>query len=415
MTGSGKTGLGIGLLEEAAIDGVPVIAIDPKGDLGNLLLTFPELRARGFRALDQSAGRRGERGQSPEDYAEKPGRTMAEGSRGLGTGRRAHCQPEECGRVRASSRPAATPGDPVSVLASLAAPPRQLIGDAELYRRTRAGDRYEPAGAGRHRRRPVHSREHILVSPLLDRAWRAGRDLDLAGLIARHPEAAARDGRRAGARDASSRRRTASSSRMQLNNLLAAPGFDAWLQGTPLDVQGFLYTATGKPQVSVMSIAHLDDAVAHVLRDAAPERARRLDADAAGHVEPARHPLHGRDLRLPAAGREPALEETAADAAQAGAGLWPRTRARHTESGRPRLQGAVQHRHLVHRPTADGARHGASDGRPRRGRQRELRPAGDGAHAGGPRQSSLPAAQRARGRARRCSRPAGRCPISPAR
>ena len=43
MTGSGKTGLGIGIIEECAIDGVPVIAIDPKGDLGNLLLTFPRL------------------------------------------------------------------------------------------------------------------------------------------------------------------------------------------------------------------------------------------------------------------------------------------------------------------------------------------------------------------------------------
>ena len=40
MTGSGKTGLGIGLLEEAVIDKIPVIAIDPKGDLGNVMLNW---------------------------------------------------------------------------------------------------------------------------------------------------------------------------------------------------------------------------------------------------------------------------------------------------------------------------------------------------------------------------------------
>src|SRR6478736_3222303 len=49
MTGSGKTGLCIGLLEEAAIDGIPAIVVDPKGDLSNLLLTFPGLRAEDFR------------------------------------------------------------------------------------------------------------------------------------------------------------------------------------------------------------------------------------------------------------------------------------------------------------------------------------------------------------------------------
>src|SRR5688572_10331735 len=48
MTGSGKTGLGIGLIEEAAIDGVPVLAIDPKGDLANLLLTFADLAVSDF-------------------------------------------------------------------------------------------------------------------------------------------------------------------------------------------------------------------------------------------------------------------------------------------------------------------------------------------------------------------------------
>ncbi len=48
MTGSGKTGLCISLLEEAAIDGIPALIIDPKGDITNLLLQFPELRSEDF-------------------------------------------------------------------------------------------------------------------------------------------------------------------------------------------------------------------------------------------------------------------------------------------------------------------------------------------------------------------------------
>src|SRR5687768_18576860 len=61
MTGSGKTGLGLSLIEEAAMDGVPVLAIDPKGDLGNLLLTFPNLAASDFRPWvdPDEANRRG--------------------------------------------------------------------------------------------------------------------------------------------------------------------------------------------------------------------------------------------------------------------------------------------------------------------------------------------------------------------
>ncbi len=68
MTGSGKTGLCLSLIEEAAIDGVPVIAIDPKGDLGNLLLTFPQLSAGEFRPwIDEDEARR--KGQTAEAFA----------------------------------------------------------------------------------------------------------------------------------------------------------------------------------------------------------------------------------------------------------------------------------------------------------------------------------------------------------
>src|SRR5205809_3715954 len=68
MTGSGKTGLCLSLIEEAAIDGVPVIAIDPKGDLADLLLTFPGLSAREFRPwVDEDEARRA--GASADAFA----------------------------------------------------------------------------------------------------------------------------------------------------------------------------------------------------------------------------------------------------------------------------------------------------------------------------------------------------------
>ena len=75
MTGSGKTGLGIGLLEEAAIDGIPVIAIDPKGDLGNLLLGFPELRPEDFLPWID-ADEAGRAGLTAEQFAAQDGRAM---------------------------------------------------------------------------------------------------------------------------------------------------------------------------------------------------------------------------------------------------------------------------------------------------------------------------------------------------
>ena len=84
MTGSGKTGLCISLIEEAAIDGVPVIAIDPKGDLGNLLLTFPKLSAQDFRPwIDEDEARRA--GMTPTPM---PPPRPTNGRRGWPTGGR---------------------------------------------------------------------------------------------------------------------------------------------------------------------------------------------------------------------------------------------------------------------------------------------------------------------------------------
>ena len=256
MTGSGKTGLGIGLLEEAAMDHIPVIAIDPKGDLGNLLLTFPDLAPDDFRpwvnTLEAS-----NQGQTPDEFAASQAALWKKGLAKWGQDGKRIARLRENADL-AIYTPGSNAGLPVSVLQSFRAPAEGLLDDLDMYR-----DRVQATATGLLSllgidTDPVSSREHILVSQLLDHAWREGRDLSVAALITeiQNPPI-----QRIGVMDLESffpeKNRFALA--MQLNNLLAAPGFEAWIEGQPLDAQGLLYTDSGKPRVSVMSIAHLDD------------------------------------------------------------------------------------------------------------------------------------------------------------
>jgi len=257
MTGSGKTGLGIGILEEAALDHVPVIAIDPKGDMGNLLLTFPQLRAEDFRPWINARAAT-DKGQTPDEYASAQ---AALWKKGLG-------QWGQTGARIAQLRknvdlsiytPGSNSGLPVSVLQSFVAPDAALIDDVDLYR-----ERVQATATGILTlldidADPVASREHILISRLLDHAWRDGRDLDVASLIG---EIQSPPISQVGVMtlDSFFPAKDRFALAMRLNNLLAAPGFEAWMQGEPLDTKNLLYTAEGKPKISVMSIAHLDDA-----------------------------------------------------------------------------------------------------------------------------------------------------------
>ncbi len=257
MTGSGKTGLGIGLLEEAAIDGIPAIAIDPKGDLGNLLLTFPELRPADFRPwVDESEATRA--GQSADAAAAATAETWKKGLAEWGQdGRR-------IGRFRSAAEatiytPGSTAGRTISVLRSLAAPAPAVRDDAEASR-----ERVGAAVSGLLAllgvdADPLRSREHILLATLVDRAWQAGRDVDLAGLIREIQKPPVE---RVGVLDLESffPEKDRFELAMRLNNLLASPGFAAWLEGDPLDVGRLLHTADGRPRLSVLSIAHLSDA-----------------------------------------------------------------------------------------------------------------------------------------------------------
>jgi hypothetical protein len=256
MTGSGKTGLGIGLLEEAALDHVPVIAIDPKGDMGNLLLTFPAFAGEDFRPwINERAA--AESGSSPDEFAAAEAALWKKGLADWGQ------DGERIAALKAAAEfdiytPGSVAGQPISVLKTFAAPDPALTADPDLYR-----ERVQSTATGLLAllgidADPVTSREHILIAQLLDRAWQDGRSLDVAGLIGeiQNPPM-----EKVGvlAVDAFFPPKDRFALAMQLNNLLAAPGFEAWMQGVPLSARDLLYTAEGKPRVSVVSIAHLDD------------------------------------------------------------------------------------------------------------------------------------------------------------
>ena len=257
MTGSGKTGLCLALIEEAAIDGIPAILIDPKGDLANLLLTFPGLKPEDFRPwVNEDDARR--KNLSVDDYARQQAELWQKGLASWG---------EDGARIQrlrdaadfAVYTPGSNAGIPLSILKSFAAPPPAIREDEELLRERIGTTATSLLGLLGINADPIKSREHILIATILDTAWRQGQELDLAGLIQQIQTPAVK---RVGVLDLDaffpSKDRFALA--MTLNNLLAAPGFGAWMEGEPLDVGNLLHTPEGKPRVAIVSIAHLNDA-----------------------------------------------------------------------------------------------------------------------------------------------------------
>jgi hypothetical protein len=257
MTGSGKTGLCIALLEEAAIDGVPALVIDPKGDLADLLLTFPGLTPAEFRPwINEDDARR--KGEDPDAYAAAEAEKWA---KGLASWQQDGAR---ITRLRQAAdtviyTPGSTSGIPVSVLRSFAAPPADIRDDSELMRDRVSTTATSLLGLLGIDADPIKSREHILVATILDAAWSQGRDLDIAALIQQIQSPPVT---KVGVLELEafypSKERFALA--MALNNLLAAPGFGAWMEGEPLDIQHLLYTPAGKPRLAIFSIAHLNDA-----------------------------------------------------------------------------------------------------------------------------------------------------------
>ncbi|MFN2225703.1 MAG: ATP-binding protein [Anaerolineae bacterium] len=257
MTGSGKTGLGVILLEEAALDGVPALVIDPKGDMTNLLLTFPELRPEDFRPwVNPDDARR--KDMDLDSYAARTAQQWRDGLAGSGQG------PERIRRLKEAAdfaiyTPGSSAGRALSILQTFRAPDLSWEDQSEfLLDKVQAVVSALLALVGIEAD-PVRSREHILLTNIFQHAWKEGQDLDLAQLILQvqkppfsqlgvfpvdvfFPEKDRLD------------------LAMLLNGLMASPAFANWLQGQPLEIGSLLQGASGKPQVSVLYLAHLSEA-----------------------------------------------------------------------------------------------------------------------------------------------------------
>jgi hypothetical protein len=257
MTGSGKTGLCISLLEEAIIDGIPALIIDPKGDIPNLMLTFPNLSPEEFLPWINIDDAR-KKNLSPEEFAAKQADLWKNGLASWGEG------PDRVRKLRDAAdvtiyTPGSEAGVPVSILSSFAPPSEQVREDRDLL-----NDRISSTATGLLGllgidADPLRSREHILISNLLENAWNDGLTLDLGSLI---QAIQTPPFERIGVMNLDSffPPKDRFELAMALNNLLASPGFETWMKGVPIDIDKMLYDDSGKPRVAILSIAHLSEA-----------------------------------------------------------------------------------------------------------------------------------------------------------
>mgnify|MGYP001367842335 CR=1 FL=1 len=256
MTGSGKTGLCIGLLEEAAIDKVPTLMIDPKGDITNLLLQFPELKPEDFEPwVNVDDARR--KGQSVSEFAAGVAELWRTGLADWGEG------PERIRLLQASSdytiyTPGSDAGVPVNILGSLAAPGLDFEANAEAIRERISGTVAALLSLAGIKADPVRGREGILLSNIFEHFWKQDEDLDLAKLITSIQKPPVRQ---LGVFDVDTffPEKDRFELAMAFNTLVASPTFQAWLAGDPLDVDSLMYTADGQPRHSIFYIAHLSD------------------------------------------------------------------------------------------------------------------------------------------------------------
>jgi hypothetical protein len=257
MTGSGKTGLGVVLLEEALLSGVPVLVLDPKGDMGNLMLTFPDLRPSDFRPwIDPAEARR--EGVDLEAAARSAAESWRAGLASWGIG------PERIRQLRESAgftvfTPGSGAGVPLNLLGSLAAPAQGEADDLEATRDEIEGIVSGLLAIAGLEVDPLSSPEHILLSSVIEHEWVEGRDLSLGDLIrlVQNPPF-----RKLGVfaleefYPAKDRRELA----VRLNGLLASPSFASWMDGRPLDLDSLIRDADGRPAASIIYLAHLSEA-----------------------------------------------------------------------------------------------------------------------------------------------------------
>lgn len=257
MTGSGKTGLCIAMLEEAALKGIPAIVIDPKGDLTNLLLHFPDLAPQDFQPwMDADRARRA--GKTLEQAALEASLQWRNGLKEWGIGQERILALKNAAQF-AVFTPGSDAGIPVSVLSSLAAPELSWSENREILREKIASTVTALLGlVGYEDLDPLRSREHILLSNLFENAWSAGRNVELTELILQ-TQTPPFDKLGAFPVDTFFPAKDRMELAMVLNNILASPAFEAWRAGQSLDIASLLYASDGRPRHSVFYLAHLSD------------------------------------------------------------------------------------------------------------------------------------------------------------
>ena len=257
MTGSGKTGLCIDMLEEAALNGIPALLIDPKGDITNLLLHFPDLAPQDFQPwVNPDEARRA--GKSIDQAAVEAATQWRQGLMEWGIDQERLLALKNAARFTIYT-PGSDVGVSVSILASLKAPPIPWEGNREILREKITSTVTALLSlVGLQDIDPVRSREHILLSNIFENAWSQGRDLDLGELIL---QTQTPPFPKLGVFDVNTffPEKNRFSLAMLLNNILAAPAFQTWIEGQPLEIQNLLYTEDGRPRHSIFYIAHLTD------------------------------------------------------------------------------------------------------------------------------------------------------------
>ncbi len=244
-------------MEEAALQGIPALVVDPKGDLTNLLLHFPDLLPSDFQPwVDQDAARRD--GVTVEEAAEKAASLWKNGLASYGLSK-PDLEALSDSVDFAVYTPGSDAGIPVSILASLSAPPIPWEGNKEILRERISSTVTAILGlVGLKDIDPVRAREHILLANIFEDAWKAGKDLDMATLIM-HVQSPPFDKLGVFPLDQFYPEKDRFELAMLLNNFLAAPAFQTWMEGQPLDIEKFLYAPDGKPRHSIFYLAHLND------------------------------------------------------------------------------------------------------------------------------------------------------------
>jgi hypothetical protein len=258
MTGSGKTGLCINLLEEAALQGIPAIIIDPKGDLTNLLLHFSDLAPQDFEAwIDPEIARRA--GETMDQAAAAASLAWRQNLQDWGINHERMVALKNAAEF-AIYTPGSDTGIPVSVLSSLNVPDLDWKANREILREKISSTVTALLGLiGEKDIDPIKSREHILLSNIFEYMWSQGRNIELTQLILQ-TQTPPFDKLGAFSVDTFFPPKERMALAMLLNNILAAPAFEAWREGQDLDIHSLLTAKDGRPRHNIFYLAHLSEA-----------------------------------------------------------------------------------------------------------------------------------------------------------